>query len=241
MHYSIYQYLKTSLHSAIQKAYPQQYPHLESIPITFSSITSDPLTDIATPYPLKISQLLGLPVAAVSQQILDQFQINRDYLSNTADNLFCRGFFNFRLSDKLLLQSVYHTSIIDNTLNNVLIKSDHEIINKIRLLLQKSEPENLPSLDVFINWLLPHSTSEYKSARLIALSSLDGIHSAKTGDYFKRRLLDEAKNFYRRCPMQTDDYQLSMQRFLIIKAIYIRISQVTSIAFRKINVASQPL
>jgi hypothetical protein len=233
MHYSIYQYLKTCLHSALQKAYPQQYLHLESIPITFSSITPDPLTDIATPYPLKISQLLGLPVATVSQQILDQFQINRDYLSNTADNLFCRGFLNFRLSDKLLLQSVYHTSINDNNFNDASIKSDHVIINKIRLLLQKNKPENLPSLDVFINWPLPHSTSEYRSARLIALSSLDGIHSAQTGDYFKRQLLDEAINCYRRCPIQTDDYQLSMLRFLVTKAIYIRISQVTSIAFRK--------
>lgn len=229
MHYSIYEHLKTNLHTTLQKAYPEQYQKLASIPVTFSSITPDPQTDIATPYPLKISQFLGLPVATVSQQILDHFQINRNYLSNTAEDLFYRGFFNFRLSDTFLLRSVYETALANSTVDPLPVKNKPEIINKIEVLLQKNEPQNLPPLDLFIPFSLSHSTAEYKAARVIALSNPDGIHSVKTCDYFTQQLLNEVNNSYRKCPIQTDDYPLSMLRFLIFKAIYTRVTQLASI------------
>jgi arginyl-tRNA synthetase len=225
MHYSIYQHLKTCLHAALEKAYPEQCPHLVSVPITFSRITPDPLTDIATPYPLQISQILRLPVTTVSQHILDHFQISSDYLLNTTDTIYCSGFFNFRMSQSLLLRSVYETCNDDCTLKMVLATNKPQIINKIELLLQKNVLENPPSIDNFITFPLPHSTCEHNAARLIAISCNDGIHSEKTCAYFKRQLLDEAKNFYRMCPIQSDDYQLSVVRFLIIKALYIRIKQ----------------
>lgn len=223
---SIYLYLKTSLHTALEKAYPEQYPHLSSIPITFSSITPDPLTDLATPYPLKISQSLKLPVTLVSQHLLNHFPISSDYLANTADTTFYRGFFNFRLSDKFLLLSLYETATINCQQKT---SSSHvnvpEIIRKIELLLHTNTPGNLPSLDHFLKLPLPHTSPEHQASRLIALSSPDGIHSTKTGEYFKRRLLDEAKNCYRKCPIQCENSQLSILRFCITKSIYIRIMQ----------------
>ncbi len=229
MHYSIYQHLKTCLQAATEKAYPEKYPHLKTIPITFSSITPNPLTDIATPYPLKISQFTGLPVVMVSQHLLEHFQIKTDYLSNTIDNIPYRGFFNFRLSNSFLLRSVYETGFGIITDNNILTTNKPDIICKIILLLQKNGLEHLPSLSQFIEIPLPDSTAEQNAARLIALSDPDGIHSVKTCKYFKRRLLYEADNCYRKCPLQTDDGQLSALRFLTFKALSIRIIQLSSI------------
>lgn len=227
MHYSIYQHLKTCLHAALEKAYPEQYPNLASVPITFSSITPDPLTDIATPYPWQISQILRLPVITAGQHILDHFQIINGYLSNTINNIFCSGFFNFRMSNILLLRSVYEAANDDCTLKIVSATNKPEIISKIELLLQKNGHVSLPPLDNFIIFPLPHSTAEHNAARLIAISCSDGIHSEKTCAYFKRQLLDEAKKFYRMCPIQSDDNQLSLVRFLITKALYTRIRQMT--------------
>jgi hypothetical protein len=229
MHYSIYQYLKTGLHSALQKAYPQQYPDLESIPITFSSITPDPSIDIATPWPQKIAQFLNLPVAPVSQYLLKHFQINTDILSSTIYTIPDRGFYNFRISQAFLLETVYETSTNDDAFNKISTANRPNIINKIELLLEKSKPENLPSLDQFITFHLPCSTQEYKATRLIALSSLDGIHSAKTCEFFMRKLLDYSDKCYRKCPLQTDDYQLSSLRYFIIRALYARIAQLATI------------
>lgn len=234
MHYSIYQYLKTRLHSALEKAYPEQYPHLSIIPITFSSITPDPLTDLATPYPLKISDVLGLPVATVSTDILNHFQFNQNFLTNTTDDIYYRGFFNFRMSSTFLLRSVYETSTDECLFKPVSATNKPEIFDKIELLLQKNQPENRPSLDLFITFPLPHSTSEHKAARLIAITSPEEIHSAKTRKYFTRRLCDEATIFYRKCPVQTDDAQLSEVRFCVLEAIYKRLLHITQMTDQKV-------
>jgi hypothetical protein len=100
-----------------------------------------------------------------------------------------------------------------------------EIIRKIELLLQKNEPKSFPELDQFIKSSLPHTSPEYQTSRLIAISSPDAVHSTKTGEYFKRRLLDEAKMCYRKYPIQCENSQLSTLRFCIMKAIYIRTMQ----------------
>ncbi|HEX2956525.1 MAG TPA: hypothetical protein VHO70_06830, partial [Chitinispirillaceae bacterium] len=155
---SIYHHLRESLHKATTDAFPEHCQDLRSVPITFSCITPDPLTDIATPYPLKISWFLSLPVTTVTQRIIDCFQINSDYISTTKDTLFRNGFLNFSLSDTFLLRSVYETSISETESVSLPAGNIPEILKKIQILLQRFTPSEVPACDQFVIRPLPHST-----------------------------------------------------------------------------------
>lgn len=219
---SIHTYIRTRLNEAFSKAfcYLGDPP---SIPLTFSSITPDSSVDIATPFPLKISNALHIPVLKVSDLLLQNFYFDKNYILNTAEDLFFRGYLNFRLAPSLVFRSVYETCLCDNPAGANCREPSSDILNKISTLLKCTSPENLPQYDqlkVLINKL---TGFELRIARLIAVSGEDAIHTLGARSFFIKHLLSEACLFYKACPVPVRDTGHSLLRIIIFKALINRI------------------
>jgi hypothetical protein len=220
----VYDYLRTQLNTAFVKAFSTLIT-VPDIPILFTSISPDLTTDITTPFPLKISQVLNIPVSTVSAHLLSNFCFDNNYLSNTSKDLYYNGFFNFRLSSRFLLRSVYAAAISDPEVIDR-TTSDYPILDKIQSFLKKNVPEEVPVIEEFITMLNVYGDHERRALRLIGISNSDAVHSEGAGIYFKKRLIAEAQNLYRKCPLRTADSDLNLLRFFIVKALYNRIMMI---------------
>ncbi|MBN1603977.1 MAG: hypothetical protein JW915_20365 [Chitinispirillaceae bacterium] len=219
---SIHTYIKTRLNEAFSRAF-FYLGNPPLVPLTFSSITPDPSVDIATPFPLKISNALHIPVLEVSDLLLQNFSFDKNYILNTAENLYFRGYLNFRLAPSLVFHSVYETCLCDNPAGANCKEPSSDIINKISTLLKYTSPENFPRYDqlkVLTNKL---TGFELRIARLIAVSGEDAIHSRGAHSFFIKHLLSEACLFYKACPVPVRDTGHSLLRIIIFKALINRI------------------
>jgi hypothetical protein len=223
----VYDYLRTQLNTAFIKAF-STLTTVPDIPILFTTITPDLTTDIATPFPLKISQALNIPVSTVSAHLLNDFSFDNNYLSNNSKDLYHNGFFNFKLSSRFLLHSVYVAAnsdpeAIDRDTSN------YPILEKIRILLENSVPEKIPAIEYFTSIPNFFGDHERNALRLIGISNCDAVHSESAGFYFIKRLIDEVQDFYRKCPLRTPDTELNLFRFFIAKALYNRIMMLNTL------------
>lgn len=219
---SIHTYIRTGLNEAFSRA----FCYLDGappVPLTFSSITPDSSVDIATPFPLKISNVLHIPVSEVSDLLLQNFYFDKNYVLNTAENLFCRGYFNFRLAPSLIFRSVYETCLCDNPAVAIYSKPTSDIIKKINILLKCNFPEEIPPYDQFKILTGKSTNLELRIARLIAVSDEDAVHSSGAGYFFKNHLLRAASLFYKECPVPVRDAGHSLLRIIIFKALINRI------------------
>jgi hypothetical protein len=112
---------------------------------------------------------------------------------------------------------------IDRDTNN------YPILQKIRILLENNVPEKIPVIEHFKTMSNLFGDHECKALRLIGISNCDAVHSESAGIYFIKRLIDEVKDFYRKCPLRTPDTELNLFRFFIAKALYNRIMMLNTL------------
>jgi hypothetical protein len=193
------------------------------VPVTFSTITPDTSIDIATPFPLKISRLLDIPVSRAGSILLENFHIDGNYLLNTTEDLFYRGFLNFRLSRLLIFRSVYETCMSEIPSTSTVSVTTPDVIHKIQNLLQRNFPTVIPSFDQFIIPAMKCAGPEFEVSRLIAVSGEDAVHSSGARTYFRNRLIAETQLYYKSCPINLKDSRHSLFRIIILKALFNRI------------------
>lgn len=218
--------IHTYIRARLIEAFSRAFGYLDNppaVPLTFSSITPDSSVDIATPFPLKISSAFHIPVLKVSKMLLEHFHFENDYIINTAEDLFCEGFLNFRLAPSFILLSLYETSLCNEPAGENSSETASDIIKKICTLLKRNFPENIPRFDQLKILTNKLTDEELRIGRLIAVSGEDAVHSSGARLFLRRYLLKEACIYYKVCPVPVRDTERSLLRLLIFKALINRI------------------
>jgi arginyl-tRNA synthetase len=222
---NLYSYLRTTLQTAINNAFPDISISAENITIFHKA--PDGSGDLSAAVALKIASIVHLSPRDTATCILQHFEYDHHFLDNDSryKHVSETGFINFFLQKKYLHECVVNNSdlVINKDIKNAL--PDSATLKKSAMLLQHLSIRNTEqTFRSNVDLDLLREPEELNLMRIISVVDTNGLHSAEAAKFFIKLMTLTIGKFLHSIPVITNNEKLTKARTALLQAAQNKIS-----------------